>query len=310
MEQKGNTQNTKYLHPFYHGLRNVPEGRIKELQKVRTWVAAQPHLPEVSDDYIYVFLSSCNFSVDRAKSCIEHYFTIKTNHPAIFGNRDPEDEKVKLVRSLGHLWRLPKLTPEGYRMVMYAVRDGDPTKMVFSECVKTFCMFNDIVLSEDGIEDGYIVIFDMKGVQLGHLARISLPALRCFFLYIQEAHPVKIKGVHVLNTASWVHHIMRIVIPLVKSELLSLVKFHKGNIPDGLPLEIMPKEYGGQTCSMEELDHVTEHLWEKYRPWLLENETLKTNETKRNQKKSSWWGLPFFGNKEELNEKNIIKNLR
>uniref|UniRef100_A0A6P7H3R1 Uncharacterized protein LOC114343993 n=1 Tax=Diabrotica virgifera virgifera TaxID=50390 RepID=A0A6P7H3R1_DIAVI len=103
---------------------------------------------------------------------------------------------------------------------------------------------------------------------------------------------------------------MRIVIPLVKSELLSLVKFHKGNIPEGLPLEIMPKEYGGETSSMEELDQVTEHLWEKYRPWLLENETLKTNENKRNQKKSSWWGLPFFGNKEELNEKNIIKNLR
>lgn len=44
----------------------------------------------------------------------------------------------------------------------------------------------------------------------------------------QEAHPAKLKAIHILNTASWIHHIMRIVLPLVKSELISIVKFHKG----------------------------------------------------------------------------------
>lgn len=300
------------LQPFYHGLHEVPQGKTKELQKIRNWLLTQPHLPEISDDYIYVFLFSCYFSIERAKSAIEHYFSIRTNHPEIFSNRDAEDPRVKHVRSLGHLWRLPKTTPEGYRIVMYSVRDNDPTKMVFGECVKTFCMFNDIVLSEDGIEEGYIVIFDMKGVQLGHLARVSLPALRCFFLYIQEAHPVRIRGVHVLNTASWIHHIMRIIMPMVKSELLSLVKFDKGNEPEGLPLELLPIEYGGQTSTVEELDRDSGLLWDKYRQWLLDNEKLKSDDSKRITKKSSWWSWSLFGGKtdEELDEKNIMKNLR
>jgi hypothetical protein len=300
------------LQPFYHGLDNIPEAKMKDMHKIRNWILTQPHLPEISDDYIYVFLYSCCYSIERAKSAIEHYFSMRSNHPDIFGNRNSEDPRVKLVRSLGHLWRLPKTTPEGYRMVMYSVRDNDPTKMVFAECVKTFLMFNDIVLSEDGIEEGYIVLFDMKGVQLGHLARVSLPALRCFFLYIQEAHPVKIKGVHVLNTAGWVHHIMRIIMPMVKSELLSLVKFHKGNHPEEIPLELMPNEYGGETSSVEELDKSSESLWNKYHKWLLDNEKIKSDETKRSTKKSSWWSWSPFGSKtnEELDEKSIMKNLR
>lgn len=111
---------------------------------------------------------------------------------------------------------------------MYTVKDPDYTKLVFSDAVKAFCMFNDCVLSEDGLIEGYIVCFDMKGIALGHLARVSLPALRSFMVYIQEAHPARLKAIHVLNTAPWINHAMRIVLPLIRSELLQLLKFHKG----------------------------------------------------------------------------------
>lgn len=53
-----------------------------------------------------------------------------------------------------NLIRLPKLTPEGYRVLLYSVRDSDPTKFVFADAVKGFCMFNDCVISEDGLVEG------------------------------------------------------------------------------------------------------------------------------------------------------------
>ncbi|KAG5877026.1 hypothetical protein JTB14_011944 [Gonioctena quinquepunctata] len=100
---------------------------------------------------------------------------------------EPIDTKLR------YLFRLPKTTPEGYRILLYAVKDNDPTKMIFSDGIKAFCMFNDIILSEDGLQEGYIVVFDMKGVQLGHLARVNLTALRCFMIYIQVSfHLAKI----------------------------------------------------------------------------------------------------------------------
>ncbi|KAJ8910509.1 hypothetical protein NQ315_012356 [Exocentrus adspersus] len=158
----------------------------------------------------------------------------------------------------------------------------------------------------------YIVIFDMKGVQIGHLARVSLPALRCFMMYIQEAHPCRLKAIHVLNTASWIHHVMRLIVPLVRSELLNLVQFHKGNVPEGIALDLLPSDYGGEAPSVEDLDADTKSLVHKYHEWLMETSEWKSDESKR-VKKASWWGL-FNGtnktNNVELDEKTILKNLQ
>ncbi|XP_076254710.1 alpha-tocopherol transfer protein-like isoform X3 [Rhynchophorus ferrugineus] len=274
-------------------------------------MTTQPHLPEVSDEFIYLFLHACYYSHEKVKSTIEVWFTIRALHPTIFSNRDPAEPKMKNLIDMGYLLRLPKTTPEGYRVLMYAVRDPDPTKMNFNDVVKGFCMYNDCVLSEDGLQEGYIVIFDMKDVCLGHLARVSLPALKCFLWYIQDAHPARIKGVHVLNTATWIHHVMRLVVPLVRSELLSMVKFHKGSIPDKFPIELLPMDYGGEAPTVEDLDRETKSLLHKYKDWLIESAVLKADESKR-AKKTGWWGI-FSGKsaqQAEIDEKNILKNLQ
>lgn len=80
----------------------------------------------------------------------------------------------------------PNKTPEGYNVLLYRLSEFDYSKLNFADAVRVFCMFNDVKLSEDsGQAEGYIVIFDMKGCSLGHLTRVTLPALRAFMHYIQ-----------------------------------------------------------------------------------------------------------------------------
>ncbi|XP_019875877.2 alpha-tocopherol transfer protein [Aethina tumida] len=299
----------KYSHPFIDGLKNVPDKK-KELQKIRAWMNTQPHLPVISDEYIFLFLHACYYQTEKTKTSIENYFTIRSNNPLIFGNRDAYCDRMKVIMDLAHLVRLPKTTPEGYRVLLYSVRDPDPTKVNFADGVKGFCMYNDCILSEDGLQEGYVVLFDMKGVSIGHLARVSLPALKCFMAYIQEAHPCRLKGIHVLNTAHWINHIMRMVVPLVKSEVLGLVKFHKGCIPEGIPQEILPLDYGGEAPSVEELDSDTKALTAKYRDWLIETENFVTDESKRIKKASFWSLLTGNNNSQKMDEKTFLKNLQ
>ncbi|XP_017777268.1 PREDICTED: alpha-tocopherol transfer protein-like [Nicrophorus vespilloides] len=300
-------------HPFLDGLKNYPAGKKKDLQKIRSWIITQAHLPTISDEYIYLFLHACYYNQDRTKQAIETYFTLRTNTASIFGNRDVDSNKIKTCTEIAHIIRLPKDTPEGYKVLMYSVKDTDYTKLVFADAVKGFCMFNDCILSEDGLAEGYVVLFDMKGLALGHIARVSLPALKAFMVYIQEAHPARLKAVHVLNTANYINHIMRIVIPLIRSELISIVKFHKGNVPEGFPVEIMPKDYGGEAPSTTELDGHTLSLMTKYKQWLLDSETFRVDESRR-VKKASWWSLLSGSNQtaQALEEQNktLFQNLQ
>ena len=80
---------------------------------------------------------------------------------------------------------MPKKTPEGYNILIYRLIDSDPSKLIFSNAVKSFCMFNDYRISEDLLTEGYIVIFDMKGIRLGHVTRVQFGALKTFMNYIQ-----------------------------------------------------------------------------------------------------------------------------
>jgi hypothetical protein len=55
----------------------------------------------------------------------------------------------------------------------------------FSLSAQAFNMFNDVVISQDGPINGYVVVFDMSGVCLRHLTRVQFGPLRNFMQYIQ-----------------------------------------------------------------------------------------------------------------------------
>lgn len=120
---------------------------------------------------------------------------------------------------------LPKKTPEGYEILIYRLVDTDPSKVMFADCIKGFCMFNDIRLSEDLKAEGYVVVMDMKGVRLGHVTRVQFGPLRAIMAYIQEAHPARLKKIYICHAASFVNQIMAMVKPLIKSEMLQLLHF-------------------------------------------------------------------------------------
>lgn len=120
---------------------------------------------------------------------------------------------------------MPNKTKEGYEILIYRLIDTDPSKIIFADALKGFCMFNDIRLSEDLLAEGYVVVFDMKGVRLSHVARVQLGPLKSFMAYIQDAHPARLKKIYICHAASFVNQLMALVKPLIKSELMSLLHF-------------------------------------------------------------------------------------
>lgn len=171
---------------------------------------------------------------------------------------------------------VPKPTVDGYHILIYRLVDFEPSRLNFADAVKAFCMFNDYRISRDGLTAGYVVVFDMKGIRLGHLSRVQLGAMRAFMSYIQDAHPVRLKKVYVVNTATFINQVMALVRPFIRTELFALLQFTSHGPLDVLTADLLPSDYDGELGTMASFYERERATMEtEYRDWLVDSGELR-----------------------------------
>lgn len=82
-------------------LNEVPQRVSEDIAALREWIEKQPHLRARTDDQFLVsFLRGCKYSLEKAKSKIDYFYTIRTMLPDIFANNTMSDAKnLMIVRS-------------------------------------------------------------------------------------------------------------------------------------------------------------------------------------------------------------------
>ncbi|KAJ8960510.1 hypothetical protein NQ318_013794 [Aromia moschata] len=78
------------------------------------------------------------------------------------------------------------------------------------------------MIEDQDLADGEIPIFDMKNFTVRHLTKIVLPVVKKYMVYSQEAHPMKLKQVHLLNAPPFLDRFMGIMRPFLKSEVAKM----------------------------------------------------------------------------------------
>lgn len=117
--------------------------------------------------------------------------------------------------------------------------------------------------------DGEIPIYDAKNFGYKHLTKIVLSSLRIFMKFTQEALPIRIKQIHVINCSPTMDRAMTLIRPMIFSKVVKLIHFHKpgsDTLFKYIPKDIMPEEYGGNAGPIEELrkywmDKVDQHRY-------------------------------------------------
>ncbi|KAJ8714605.1 hypothetical protein PYW07_002830 [Mythimna separata] len=249
----------------------------RELATIKDWLCKQPHLPHEVDDILLLrFLTSCRFSMERAKKTIDLFFTIRSNGPELFCKRDPWSPEIRRVFEITDMLPLPNKTKENYKVFIYRLNNPDLDLFNFVDAVKTFFMLADTRLTEDHeIPDGEIPIFDAANVSLKFIGKVNLSALRKYMMYTQEAMPIRLKQVHVINAPSYIGKIFAICKPFLKTEVSKLIKFHEPNtdtLYKDIPQEILPSEFGGKAGPIEQIKREWIKKMEAKRDWFLTND--------------------------------------
>ncbi|XP_014473927.1 PREDICTED: alpha-tocopherol transfer protein-like [Dinoponera quadriceps] len=262
-----------------------PELKMSDLQMLQDWMDKQPHLPNVPLFYLVMFLHSNYYRIEPTKTTIENFFTIRTRMPEIFFNRDPVAWK-ELRKAFTILAVLPlqQRTKEGYLVTIHKFLDTNPSRYNNVEALKYIFMTCEVQNITEGTSSGQIIVFDGTGFSLGHVGRMNLMLLKKILYFIQEAAPVRLKAIHVLNAVPAAETLLNMVKPLVKTDLLNIIHFHTDikSAEEFFPIEALPNEMGGKAGPIKDLvdDHIK--LLEEFRPWFQQDERIsQVNESLR-----------------------------
>ncbi|PNF19141.1 hypothetical protein B7P43_G09788 [Cryptotermes secundus] len=267
-----------------------PQLKTKDLEELKCWLGTQEHLPPISEEHLIMFLHSCYYDVARTMDCIETYYTIRTNIPEIFTNRDLKRiENQKMLAVLNYI-QLPVRDPNGHHIIFHSLKENEPSKYCFSDAARIYFMMADMCIQRDSTSPGTIIVFDAKGFKFGHIIRLNLSLVHKILTYVQEGLPVRLKGIHVLNTAAFVDHLMRLIKPFLSKELQKLIHFHTGNnesIYEHLPKRCLPQDFGGELPTVAELNAGFIVELQQFQDYFKEEERFRVDENKRCNKRKN-----------------------
>lgn len=266
-------------------LKNNPDLKEEDMQMLRDWYKKQPHLPQITDSELVLFLHSNYYRMEPTKTTIDAYYTVRSHVPEFFSNRDPLGSK-ELRKSFQTITIqvLETKTPEGYSVLYGRLIDTDPSNYVYNDAMKFLSMVLDLWLYKEGTTQGHIILFDMKNVVFGHAARLNPMGLKKYLFYLQEALPVRLKGFHFMNITSVMDVILNMMKPFMKKELLDMLHTHTtlDTVAKFLPVDILPNEAGGKAGPLMQLHEKSVKMLEDNRDWFLQEEqTRRVNESLR-----------------------------
>lgn len=274
------------------------EVKLKELQD---WIDAQPEMPKKFEKLLLLrYLKLCRWRVEKASQILKQTIVLRTEHPHIFTNRDPQSEVIQNIFEVGDMVPLLKTTPENYKICIFRMTNDDVDHIDFNDVIKAFFMMSDVrlITPEEKLSDGEISIFDMSQLSYKHFTKVIYSTVRFYLKYIQEAHPVRLRQVHILNSSGMIDRVMSLVKPFVPSKHLGLIHLHtpgSETLFDFIPRNILPNEIGGSAGPIADVRAVWMDKLVQHRDYLMNDETWQLIPQQDNNNDNASGGvLDFF----------------
>lgn len=254
----------------------------RDVAAIKEWLEKQPHLPKdmgkekhsirflrnvvininkclmmADDGRLRTFLRGCKFSPEKVKQKLDMYYTMRNAVPEFFSNRDMNRPELAQIMDIVDMPPLPGLTPNGRRVVCLRAVDKGNLPDNVADGMKLAMMIGDIRLLEEKVGvAGDVYILDASVASPVHFAKFTPALVKKFLVCVQEAYPVKLKEVHVINISPIVDTIVNFVKPFLKEKIRDRIHIHSSleDLYKFVPKEMLPTEYGGDAGSIIELN--------------------------------------------------------
>ncbi|XP_030377093.1 retinol-binding protein pinta [Scaptodrosophila lebanonensis] len=270
-------------------LNEVPERVADDIRALRAWALKQPHLRACIDEqFLLAFLRGTKFSLERAKSKFDRFYTLQAVIPEVFNERRLADDALVLdIIRMGIILRVPLAANDtGPAVTIIRAGSYNTSKYKFQDIIRVGSMFGEIMMFEDdnATVSGYVEIMDMAGVTGTHLFALQPELLRKFSVYADEAMPTRQKGIHFINVPTAFEtgfNTLRAFFPEKIKNRISV-----SSDPDAVfqivNRDYLPLEYGGTSgATIQDISSKMEAQLSRYGKYFLAARDFGVNEKLR-----------------------------
>ncbi|CAH1380881.1 unnamed protein product [Tenebrio molitor] len=260
----------------------IEEGRTTQsaLDEIKVWLSTTS-LPQLQDEFIALFLSSCLNNVSETKNTIQAYFRIKNSAPEIFNDRDVDGDELKKATNVIASCNIHANMESKTVIHFFKLVDSDYRNFSLASTFKIANMLVDVSQRYNPPSD-MIVVLDLGQAGWMHLTCLKIGLVKTYMDFIQQAIPLKIQAIHILNTSFVVAKAIRVAKMFMKSELMETVKTHLPGIDmeeffeKYVPASSLPKDCGGDLPSVDELNKKTKEQFRELKEFYKMEEELRS----------------------------------
>lgn len=184
-------------------------------------------------------------------------------------------------------------TPDSPRVIIIRLGVCDTDLYTIQETMKVTNMMNDILLRSDDnmMIAGEIGLIDMAKASISELLHINPSFIKRMSILNQNASPIRLKALHFINTPLGFTTALNMFRGLMTEKNRKKLLIHShGNDLESLhkfiPKSILPKEYGGEAGTIDDLIADWVNILTENRDFLIEDEKYGVDESKRIGKSS------------------------
>ncbi|CAH0726585.1 unnamed protein product, partial [Brenthis ino] len=266
-----------------------PDRIAVDINDLRRWFEKQPHLAAIKpcDQWLVAFLRGDNYSLEKTKKTLDMCYTLRTTVPEIFQNRDPFDPIIQEILKLGVFLPLTiTKADDSCRVCLQRLGAFDPSKYRFIDLMKTIFMIVDILILEDDnfVIAGEDLLVDLKGVGIRTFSQWTPSMAKKVITIFEKALPIRMKSSHILHAPYGFKAAYTLLRFFLSEELKKRFYVYSQQFDamyEVIPRNILPKEYGGENGSVQQLTDYWKEKVESYRDWYRREEHVRSEESLR-----------------------------
>ncbi|XP_063239801.1 clavesin-1 [Bacillus rossius redtenbacheri] len=237
-------------------LREIPERAAEALAALRELLAGRKDLvyPD-TDEFLIRFLRPTKYYPESALGLMVRAAEFKNKNASVVQGLKPEDEQSTLTDN-DVVNVVVDRDQDGRRiLIMNLGKKWDPSKVTTNQIFR--CLYLTHIgacLEPETQVKGAVVIMDFSGLGMRQVTSFTPSFSKLLLSFIQEAMPLRLKQVHIVNEPYIFNMVFQIFKPLIKDKLKARMFFHgnkMASLHKHMDPAFLPADFGGSKPAID-----------------------------------------------------------